>query len=227
MKKYFITGLVILTPLALTLAIVFFILNVLTDPFVGIVKSILGHYNLLDTGFLFLSGSQIQQYFSQLIVIVLLFLLTVGLGWLARWFFINYIFNFWGSIFSRIPVINSLYRACQDVIQTLFTSKSSSFKQVVLVPFPSTSCLSIGFVTRDLLSLDDNAIANNWFVTVFIPTTPNPTSGYLSIFNKSDLIYVDMKVEDALKYIISCGVIPSPLSSSCMNEIAKKLNQHK
>lgn len=210
MKRYFITGLVILLPLALTLAIVVFFVNLLTEPFVGVVKSVLGYYDLLETNVLFISSDNLQRYASQLIILVLLFFCTVGLGMLARWFLFHYFIKMWEYAVHRIPFVSTVYKTCQDVINTIFTSNTNSFKQVVLVPFPSPENLAIGLLTRDNLP----AVGKHKepLVAVFVPTTPNPTSGFLMMFPENELVYLDMKVEDALKYVISCGVIASPIN---------------
>lgn len=210
MKKYFITGLVILLPLALTLAIVIFIVNLLTDPFVDIFKSLFTHLGLFNNGFLFLSADQLQRNISQLLILLLLFFSTVGLGVLARWFFIHYLIRFWEYILYKIPVISSVYRTCQDIITTIFSSDTSSFKQVVLVPFPSKETMAIGFLTKENISPIGKITQP--MVAVFVPTTPNPTSGFLLLIQEADIVYIDMKVEEALKYIISCGVISVPLN---------------
>lgn len=223
MKKYLITGLVIMLPLALTLVIVAFIFNLLTEPFVGIVKAILDYYNILENGFLFLSAGQLQKYTSQLIIIALLFFFTAGLGWLARWFFINYLIGFWDDVLHRIPLISRIYKTCQDIIQTLFKSQTKSFKQVVMVPFPSHENQVIGLVSRD----DLPAFKQNEkpLVAVFVPTTPNPTSGFLVMYEEKDLVYLDMSVEDALKYVISCGMIASPISPESQIDLLRKFNK--
>lgn len=224
LKAYFITGLVILLPLALTLAIVTFLFNLLTEPFAGIVKSILGHYNLLESGFLFLSAAQVQQLFSQILILALLFGVTISLGFIARWFFFHYIVGFWERILAKIPFIRGVYKMCQDIIQTLFVSSSNSFKQVVLVPFPTPDTQAIGLVTNEnLVGLDKKGEP---FVAVFVPTTPNPTSGFLMLFKEKDLIYLDMKVEAALKYVISCGVVSTPLNPISKEELLKNLEKH-
>lgn len=220
LKAYFITGMVILLPLALTLAIVIFLFNLLTEPFAGIVKSILNYYNLFESGFIFLSADQVQKLFSQLIILVLLFFLTVSLGLIARWFFFHYLVRIWETMLAKIPFISSLYKTCQDIIQTLFAGSSNAFKQVVMVPFPSRGILTIGLVTNEnILAIEDK---KEPLIAVFVPTTPNPTSGYLMMFKEKDLIYLDMKVEDALKYVISCGVIPTDLKAVTREE-AKSL----
>lgn len=206
MKKYFVTGLVILLPLALTLVIVIFLINLLTDPFVGFVQSILNHYGLLHHNFLFLSSHQVQYAVSQLLILASLFFITVGLGVLARLFFFHYVIKAWDYLIHQIPIIRSVYKTCQDVINTILKSDTKSFKQVVIVPFPNPESHTIGLVTREDLPGIPHSEGQE-MVAVFVPTTPNPTSGYLLLVPADSLVYIDMKVEEALKYIISCGVI--------------------
>lgn len=206
MKKTFITGLVILLPLALTIAIVIFIFNLLTVPFLGLITAVFDHYHLLEKGFLLLNAEQFQNLVAKLLILVSLFLIVMSLGLIARWFFFKAFIKFTEFLVKRIPLVNSIYKICQDVIKTIFTSKTNSFKQVVLVRFPHPQTYSIGLITREEIpSLANTSHADA--VAVFVPTTPNPTSGFLVMFKPSDLIYLDMKVEDAFKYIISCGVI--------------------
>lgn len=219
MKKYFITGLVFLLPLALTVAIVMFIVNVLTAPFVGIVQSILEYFDLLDQGFLFLSAEHVQIGVSKLIILVFIFFVTAALGALGRWFFFHYMLNLWDYVLHRIPLVSSIYKACQEVIKTLFESKTNSFKQVVMVPFPNKETYSMGLVTGENLPWLPGKPDMN-VVSVFVPTTPNPTSGFMMMFDQKDIVYVDMKVEDALKYIISCGVVMSPIKSGHPEDIS-------
>jgi len=206
MKKLFITGLVILLPLALTIAIAMFVFNLLTVPFAGIVQSVLNHYDLLDHGFLFLSSAQLQQLVSQILILLFLFFFTVSLGIIARWFFFHYLLRLWDSVLHRIPFISTVYKTCQDVISTIFTSSTKSFKQAVLVPFPNADTLSVGLITREKIE----GLESENLVSVFVPTTPNPTSGFLMLFKEKDLIYLNITVEEAFKYIVSCGIISTP-----------------
>jgi len=220
MKRYFLTGLVILLPVALTLAIVLFIINILTDPFIGVVKTLFGYYGLFVNGFLFFSADQIQRLFSQVVILVMLFFFTAGLGLLARWFFFHYLVQFWEYIVHRIPLIRSVYKTCQDVINTLFETSSNSFKKVVMVPFPSRDSLSIGFVTKEDLPPVKNTEP---LIAIFVPTTPNPTSGFLMMFEPKDVTYLDMSVEDALKYIVSCGMIAAPMNFISKEEAERRM----
>lgn len=222
MKKSFITGLVILLPLSLTLAVVAFLFNFLTEPFLGISRALLGYSGLLNRGFLFLSADQLQTVVSQILIIISLFIFTVFLGFIARWFFFHYILRFWESLIHRIPIISTVYKTCQDVIKTIFTTNSNAFKQVVMVPFPNPGTKTIGLVTRESLPEADGVMGSDLLV-VFVPTTPNPTSGFLTIVKREDVVFLDMSVEDAFKYVISCGVIMSPFKQGLASE-KKNLN---
>lgn len=206
MKKHFITGLIFLLPLAVTVAIVTFIVNFLTQPFVGFVENLLKSYEFPSKEIIFLKSEQMLRYGSQVIILLMLFITTVLLGVLTRWFFIYYLINLGDYVLHRIPFINKLYKTSQDIIRSLFTSQTNSFKQVVMVPFPTKTIFSIGLVSRESPPECQNCTGSN-LISVFVPTTPNPTSGYLLMFKKEDVHYLDMKVEDAIKFIISCGVI--------------------
>lgn len=205
MKKYFIPGLVILLPLALTVSIVLFIFNVLTEPFVGLFQGFLDRFGLLDKGFLFFSAYEIQIIVSKILILIFLFFFTVLLGFLGRWVFIHYLLRFWDQIMKRIPFVRNVYKTSQDVINTLFSSTSDSFSQVVLVPFPNKDTYCMGFVARTIEAPDH--MKENELVAVFIPTTPNPTSGFLSLVPKKNVTVLDMRVEDGVKFVVSCGTI--------------------
>lgn len=210
MKKHFITGLVFLLPLVVTIAVIIFLVNFLTTPFIGIVSTILAKLEIANKGFLFLSPEQVLRYSSQFIILVLLFLFTVALGMITRMFFIHYLFRLGDSALSRIPVVNTVYKTTQDIIKTLFVSDKNTFKQVVMVPFPRKDIFVLGLIARESPDTCSQAV-NEELISVLVPTTPNPTTGFLLMVKKSDLIYMDMKPEEAIKYIVSCGVIvPTP-----------------
>lgn len=209
MRKYFFAGLVILLPLALTLIVVLFFFNLLTKPFVDVLHSFFNYYGILQNGILFFSAAQVREAISQIIIFVLLFFFTVFIGMLGRWYFTKSLIKMWDYVFHRIPIIRTVYKTCQEVINTMFATKTKSFKQVVMVPFPDRTTYSIGLVTQENIPNLTNK-ENPALTAVFVPTTPNPTSGFLMMFEEKDLIHLDMKIEEAFKYIISCGVIPSP-----------------
>ena len=206
MKKYFITGLVILLPLAVTIAIVVFIVNFLTGPFIGWVSNFLRESNIINRGFLFLSPEQVLKYGSQLVILVGLFLFTLLLGLIARWFFFKSLISLSDKILHRIPLVNTVYKTTQEIIKTLFSTDKNSLKQVVMVPFPKEHVYVMGIISRESPEMCSEK-AGSQLISVLVPTTPNPTTGFLLMYPKEQIIYLDMKAEDAIKYIISCGVI--------------------
>ncbi|MEM7175878.1 MAG: DUF502 domain-containing protein [Chlamydiota bacterium] len=206
MKKYFVTGLVILLPLAVTIAIVVFIVNFLTKPFIGVVSSFLREFQILNKGFLLLSQEQIVTYLSQLLILICLFLFTLLLGLIARWFFFKALLSLSDKLLHKIPLINKVYKTTQEIIKTIFVTDRTSFKQVVMVPFPKPDSYVMGLVSRHSpTACTEKAKAP--LVSVLIPTTPNPTTGFLLMYKEEDLIYLDLKPEEAIKYIVSAGVI--------------------
>lgn len=206
MKKYFMTGLVILLPVALTLAIVVFFFNLLTVPFLSVVKAVFEKYHLFAHGWLVFTSEGVQNLFAQILILFSLILFTILLGMIARWFFFRALLRIADRIVHRIPLVSSVYKTCQEIIKTVFTTGTKSFKQVVLVRFPNPATYSIGLITREDLPAFQSGQSSD-AVAVFVPTTPNPTSGFLILYKKTEIIYLDMKVEDAFKFIISCGVI--------------------
>ncbi len=210
MKKYFITGLVILLPLVVTIAVVIFLVNFLTQPFIGMVSALLTKLHIINEGFLFLTPDQLVRYGAKLIILILLFLFTVGLGMVTRWFLINALFRLGDKVLHRIPIVNTVYKTTQDIIRTLFVSDKKSFQQVVMVPFPRPDVFVLGLISRDSPAMCSKA-AGEELVSVLVPTTPNPTTGFLLMYKREELIIIDMKPEEAIKYIVSCGVIvPEP-----------------
>jgi len=206
MKKFFITGLVILLPLAVTIAVVVFLVNFLTKPFIGFVSQFLSQTALKEIGFLFLTPEQVLLYGSKLIILIGLFLTTLILGFIARWFFFKALIKLSDAIIHKIPLVNKVYKTTQEIIRTLFASDKNSFKQVVMVPFPKDETYCLGLVSQESPKTCSKA-ANSNLISVFVPTTPNPTTGFLLMLKKEDMIFIDMKTEDAIKYIVSCGVI--------------------
>jgi len=217
MKKYFLTGLVILLPATVTIAILIFVLNFLTKPFIGFMMKIISQTRIKDLSFYFFTSDQVIHYGSQIIIIIGLVLITLIIGYITQWFFIKSVINVSDSILKKIPIINKVYKTTQDIIKTIFVSDKKSFKQVVLVPFPDKTTYSIGLVSRESPEVCSEAKGAE-LITVLIPTTPNPTTGFLLMFKKEDLIYLDMKTEDAVKYIVSCGVIIPPVKETKASE---------
>jgi uncharacterized membrane protein len=201
MKKHFMTGLIMILPLTITAIIAIFLINFLTNPFIGSVKRGLIYYDLIG-----IHHPYLLLYASKVLVLLFLFGFTLFLGLLGRFFLQHYIINLTDSIFTRIPFVNKVYRACQEVVHTLFATKSNSFQQVVLVPYPHSGCLSIGFMAQKALPEGTDKKFEEC-LPVLVPGTPNPTVGFVLLYPRKDIIPIDMAVEDALKCIVSCGIM--------------------
>jgi len=206
MKKHFFTGLVILLPIVITIAVVDFFIHLFADPFVDLITNFFKKMHLFSNTSLFYSNSQIIQYLSKLVVLVMLFFLIVGLGIITRWFLFRALLNLSDRILHKIPIFNVIYKATQEIAKTVFKSDTMIFKQVVIAPFLQKDMYAVGLVSQEFSSLGAH-LPDKDTVTVLIPTTPNPTTGFLVLYKKSDLIYTDMKPEEALKYVVSCGVL--------------------
>lgn len=201
MKKYFLAGLVTLLPLAVTVWIVLLVVDFLTKPFVGFV-----HELLIRTSFFATFTERGTRLTVQLLILFGLFLLILFAGFVARQFFFHRLMAIGDSLLKRIPLVSTVYKTCKEIVQSLFASKKKSFKQVVMLSFPYKGCYCLGIITS---SSPDSCAAGTeeQKISVFIPTTPNPTTGFLVMIPKSELIYLNMKSEEAIKYIVSCAVI--------------------
>lgn len=211
MKRCFFTGLVTLLPLAMTLAVLVFLFNLLTGPFVDLFSQVLSSFGVTPEQSHLIKSQQGFRIFIQCVILVVLFAVTLLLGVLTRWIFVHSVLE-WGEKFvHRIPLVNSIYRACSDVVRTIFSRNTGAFRQVVMVPFPREGVFSVGLITSETVPMLHPYGAGDR-IAVFVPTTPNPTSGFLVMYRREDVILLDMPIEDAFKYVISCGVIPPSTS---------------
>lgn len=206
LKKNLVAGLVILLPIAVAFALLGFLINLFTAPFVDLVTDFLMKFHIKPDKFLFFSSEQIVRFISKLLILILLFVVTILLGMLTRWFVVHSFLSLTDKLLRRIPVINTIYKASQEITKTIFKSDQTSFKQVVMVPFPQKGMYALALVSRDAPE-DCNQLTGLNLVSVLVPTTPNPTSGFLLMVDRKDLIYLDMKPEEAIKYIVSVGVL--------------------
>jgi uncharacterized membrane protein len=207
MRKHFLTGLALLLPIVLTLLIVTFIINIITKPFLGSVTNALNFYEIFNKPFLFLSASTTLLLSSKLIILTGIAFSTLLVGFLGQVLLIKLLGRTGDYILHKIPIINKIYKTLQDMIHTIFCRKetTTAFSSVVLVPFPHSKTYSIGLITNSVNDSSDSEYQER--VSVFVPGTPNPTMGFMLLFHKNQLIPIEMKVEDALKFVISCGVI--------------------
>lgn len=196
MKKYLITGLLIWIPLVITLWVLKLIVDSL-DQSLLLLPEALRTENWL--------GIHIPGLGAILTIAIVL-----GTGIFARNFFGAQLVQLWHDVLARIPVVNSIYSSVKQISDTLFSSSGQAFRKALLVQWPHSQMWTIGFLTGtpggDVLKhLPEDC------VSVYVPTTPNPTGGYFVIVPRKNVIELDMSVDQALKYVISMGVAP-PMS---------------
>lgn len=202
MKKYFFTGFITLLPIALTIIIVEWLFNLFTAPLAGISEWFILHYES-QLGLSLKHHDTLVLFLSRILAFIFLVLLIFFLGVCGR----KFLNRFADRIFSRIPLVKTIYRLSHDVTKAVFSDSQKAFKKTVLVPFPHHEALAIGFVTGEApasLKQAENPITE---LAVFVPTAPHPMSGFILLMPKNIAISVDVSVEDAFKFLISAGVL--------------------
>jgi len=185
-RNYFITGIVVLIPIGITIYLTKFLISISSKIIPKEINP--NHYLPYD-----IPGLEI---------LIALILITF-IGWLSLSFIGKRFLDFFNNVLSKIPILRTIYAAIVQMTET-FTNKRSDKKNVVLVEYPRKGTWAVGFATKDN-SGEISDKTNKKLVNVFVPTTPNPTSGFLLMFPKEDVIYLDISFEEASKFIVSAG----------------------
>jgi uncharacterized membrane protein len=138
--------------------------------------------------------------------VILAFAILLLVGAIASNFFGKKIVGWWDSLLNRIPVVRSIYSSVKQVSDTLFSDSGNAFRKAVLVQWPRADVWTIAFVTGAPGGDVVNHLQGD-YVSVYVPTTPNPTGGYFVMLKRTDCIELNMSVDEALKYIVSMGVV--------------------
>jgi uncharacterized membrane protein len=203
-KKYLLTGLIILLPLALTVMIIFFLFDFFTGPFVPIVSTII---TKLEAVYHFTLPVWIAMFISRVLALILLCIFILLLGALARWLLLRNLFHLGHLLISRIPFVKTIYKVSRDIFSALFSSEGKkAFKYPVIFPFPFPPSQAIGFQAGEVAEECQQKIKTP-LVSVFMPTSPHPISGFLFLVPEKDVRKIEMTNEDAVKFLVSCGII--------------------
>ena len=197
-KRYFVTGLLIWVPLAITVWVLLLIAGV-ADLSLRLLPE----------------GAHPHQLFGFDIPgagVVLTLLIIFATGLLAANFIGQHLVRWWEKLLAKIPVVNSVYNSVKQVSDTLFSSSGNAFRQALLIEYPRKGSWTIAFLTGVPGGDVTNHLAGD-YVSVYVPTTPNPTSGFFLMLPRSEVVELDMAVDEALKYIISMGVVAPPRRS--------------
>jgi uncharacterized membrane protein len=194
-RKYLITGLLIWVPLVITVWVLTLIVSTM-DSTLTLLPAELQPHNLI--------GVNIPGLGAVLTVLVVL-----ATGLLATNIIGQRLVRLWEGLLARIPVVRTIYTSVKQVSDTLFSSSGEAFRKALLVRYPHQGAWTIAFLTGQ----PGGDVANHLrgdHVSVYVPTTPNPTSGFFLMMPRADVIELDMSVDEALKYVISMGVAPPP-----------------
>ena len=186
LRNNFIAGVVVLIPIGITLYLTVFIINISSKLIPKEINP--NHY--------------LPYNIPGLEILIAVFLITI-IGWISLSFIGKRLFNFFEAILNKIPIIRTIYSAVEQLIET-FTSSKSDKKTVVLVEYPRKGVYAVGFATKENTG-EIKKKAGKELLNVFVPTTPNPTSGFLLMFPKEEVIFLDLTFEEASKFIVSAG----------------------
>jgi len=187
LRNYFITGIVVLVPIGITLYLTKFFISI---------SSKLIPYDLNPNNYLPFAIPGLE------IILSIIFITIIG--GLSLSFIGKRILKFVNDLFKRIPILRTIYSAIGQMTESLAPKKGSKKKSVVLIEYPRKGSWAVGFATKDNKG-EISKKTNSDLVNVFVPTTPNPTSGFLLMFPKNEVIYLDMSFEEASKFIVSAG----------------------
>jgi uncharacterized membrane protein len=201
LRAYFLAGIVVTAPIAITIYLTYIFLNLVDSN----VKNLIPQH--------FEGSWWYEQYYTVIsfpgigIIAALVFFVLVG--WFTTNFLGKLLIRISEYIVNRMPVIRTLYGGIKQVFETIMASKSQAFREAVMLEYPRRGVWSIGFVTG-VSQGEVQRMTDEETINVFVPTTPNPTSGYLLFVPKKELKFLKMSVEDAIKLIVSAGIITPP-----------------
>ncbi len=195
LKNYFLTGLLVILPIFITVYVILFLIRIMD----AILKYIPAKY---------LPETYLHIHVPGLgLILVVILVFVVGL--LTRNFVGRKIVRLGEKIVDRIPLVRVLYAGVKQLLETIFLKKTDAFKRVALLEYPRRGAYVLGFITGESKGEVQSKTIKN-MINVFVPTTPNPTSGFYILIPEDELILLNMSVEDAFKLIISGGIVSPP-----------------
>jgi uncharacterized membrane protein len=195
LRTSFLTGLVVIAPVGLTIWLMWTLIG-WVDGFV--LPLIPAHY-------------QPERYIGinlRGVGVVIFLIFTVLVGWIAKGLIGRSFIRFAESLVNRMPVVRSIYSGVKQIAETVFAQTESNFERACLVQYPRKDIWAVGFISTEAKGeINQKAQTGGDLLSVFVPTTPNPTSGFLLFFPREDVIELDMSIEDAAKLVISAGLV--------------------
>ena len=202
LRQYFITGLLVWLPMGVTVWVLLWLVGILD----GVFQGVLGAFETMVP--------PLQPLANQLrhipgLGVILVAIVIVGTGLFVANMFGQWWLRQWDRLMTRIPVVRSIYSSVKQVSDTLFSGSGHAFSKALLVQYPRRGAWTIAFLTGKPGG-EVAAHLGDDFLSIYVPTTPNPTSGFFLIVPSADVVELRMSVDEALKYIISMGVVAPP-----------------
>jgi uncharacterized membrane protein len=203
-KKYLIAGLLVWLPLAITIWVLSWMLGALD----GVFESLLSASQAVLPASAKESIELLRRVPGLGVIVMLAGLLLTGVfaaNFVGQWWLRQ-----WDRVLNQIPIVKSIYSSVKQVSDTLFSSNGNAFREAVLVQYPRQGSWTIAFVTGKPGGEAARHLSGD-YLSIYVPTTPNPTSGFFLMLPRADVIPLAMSVDDALKYVISMGVVAPPV----------------
>ncbi|MEO1313108.1 MAG: DUF502 domain-containing protein [Pseudomonadota bacterium] len=199
-RSNFLTGLVIVAPVTLTIWVIWASVNFIDSRVVPLVPDVYNPATYL--------GQNIAGFG---VIIFLLFTATVGA--LTKGLAGRQLIRFGEGLFDRTPIVRSIYNAVKQIIETILNQSGTSFQQACLIEYPRRGLWAVAFISTEAQGELPRRFGRDDMLSVFLPTTPNPTSGFLLYVPRSDVVMLEMSVEDAAKLVISAGLVAPPTAA--------------
>jgi uncharacterized membrane protein len=230
LRNNFLTGVVVIAPIGLTVWLIWTLVGWVDSVVLPFVPGAYHPEALANRWFVPEGGTPISVNVRGLGVVVFL-IFTIIVGWVAKGL-VGRSFLRWGEdIVGRLPVIRSIYNALKQISETVFSQKETSFQKACLIPFPRDGSWALAFISIPAKGEIHAKLSDgDEVVTVFLPTTPNPTSGFLIFVPRKDVHELDMSIEDVAKLIISAGLVypagqPAPSPDAIPLPVKQTLRQ--
>ena len=206
----FLTGIVVIAPVALTIWLIWSVIGWFDGFVLPFVPNAYRPEEILNTIF----GYDLKLNIRGVGVVVFLVFATL-VGWLAKGLIGRSFIKYAENLVNRMPVVRSFYSGIKQIAETVFAQQERSFEKACMIEYPRKGIWAIGFISTTAKGeIAERNSSNGPMVSVFVPTTPNPTSGFLLFFPQTDIIELDMSIEDAAKLVISAGLVYPPAKSS-------------
>ncbi|HPR45430.1 MAG TPA: DUF502 domain-containing protein [Ottowia sp.] len=202
-KQYFITGLLVWLPMGITVWVLLWLVGILDGIFLGVLSAL----EAMIPG-LSVLGERLRHIPGLGVILVAIVVFATGLfvaNMFGQWWLRQ-----WDRLMTRIPVVRSIYSSVKQVSDTLFSGSGQAFSKAVLVQYPRQGAWTIAFLTGKPGGEVARYLAGD-YISIYVPTTPNPTSGFFLMVPRADVVELKMSVDEALKYVISMGVVAPPV----------------